>query len=289
MSLSDSISFGPVAVPVILIIFLTVAAGAYFTGSFILNREKNLKRLFSDLLFSPILPFLLSWKLSLLITDSRDVITNPRLILYSSGSLMNIVIGILVAAIWFLYSWRKKRPPEVVNKALAGAMITILALSLTVAGYLHFTNRDDIQRTQLPIVDFKSTDGKSWNISDAEGQTVILNFWASWCPPCKAEMPMLERLQQDPGLNDVVFFAVNAAVSEKKPDDGVNWMDSNGIVLPLLLDITGRGMQLYGISALPTTIIIDRDGQLVDKKTGAVSRSWILSAVRKSAKPSRKN
>jgi len=281
MSLSDSISIGPAAVPFILIIVAVIAAGAYFTGSLILRGDKEQKRYFSDLLFAPVLPFLLSWKLSMLLTDSRDVFANLRLLLYSSGGIVNILLGILAAGIWFLYIWMKRKPPGIVNKALAGALITILVLSLTAAGYIHLTNRDNTIRSQLPIVDFTGEEGTSWNISDAEGKTVVLNFWASWCPPCKAEMPMLVRLQQDPGLKNVVFFAVNAAVSEKRPDDGADWIDSNGIVLPLLFDNTGRGMQLYEISALPTTIIVDGEGRVVEKKTGAVSRSWILSAIRK--------
>ncbi|MCK5736976.1 MAG: TlpA family protein disulfide reductase [Spirochaetaceae bacterium] len=281
MELSDSISIGPLTIPLILIISVIIAAAAYLAGSIRLKDDKENRKIFSDLLFSPILPFLISWKLSLLFTDGLDVLKNPLLLLYSQGGWINILIAVFIACLWLTYRWKKAQPANIVNRSMIRALLTILVLSLCTSGYALLTAEKGEDRFNLPIAEFSEKDGTLWDISDARGSIVVLNFWASWCPPCRAEMPMLERLQTNPGFKNVVFYAVNASGTEKNPEDGLEWMNSNSIDLPLLFDTSSQGMSLYEISGLPTTIIIDAQGRIVDRKTGAVSRSWLLAAVRK--------
>ncbi|RKX77276.1 MAG: hypothetical protein DRP60_06630 [Spirochaetes bacterium] len=281
MSLTDTVSLGPLSVPVILLLSVLIAAAAFITGSVLLRGDKKNLSLFSDLLFAPVLPFLLVWKLSLLVTDARDVFINPGLFLYSSGGLLNVLIGVTAGAAWLSYRWIKVKPPGLVKRALIRALGTAAVLGLAAGGYFLLAEVEAKERRRLPIVTFTDENGLPWDISESEGSTVVLNFWASWCPPCRAEMPMLDRLQSDPKLNNVVFYAVNAARTEKNPGDGSVWMESNGIELPLLFDNTGQGMNVYKITGLPTTIIIDAHGQVVERKTGAVSRSWLLAAIRR--------
>ncbi|RKX89394.1 MAG: hypothetical protein DRP70_03845 [Spirochaetes bacterium] len=281
MSLTDSVSLGPLSIPVILLLSILIAAAAFFAGSFFIKGGKTNRRIFSDLLFAPVLPFLLVWKLSLLITDARDVFINPGLLLYSSGGLLNILIGVTAGGLWLSYRWKKAKSPGNVNRAMIWAMGTALVLSLAVAGYTMLSGAEIKQKEKLPVVVFSDEKGVAWDISESAGSIVVLNFWASWCPPCRAEMPMLERLQSDPKFKNVVFYAVNASRTEKNSGDGSAWIESNGIELPLLFDDTGQGMNAYRITGLPTTIVTDSEGRVIERKTGAVSRSWLLSAIRK--------
>lgn len=92
---------------------------------------------------------------------------------------------------------------------------------------------------------------------------------------------MLERLQDDPRFSSVTFYAVNAVRTEKHPDDGLEWLKSNGIDLPLMYDRSGEAMNIYQISGLPNTIVLDAEGFVVERKTGTVSRSWLIGAIRK--------
>ncbi len=281
MSLNDSISLGPISIPFIFLSIAIVTAAAYIAGVLPIRGDRENRRIFGDLLFTPILPFLIGWKLSLIITDGRDVFINPLLLLYSSGGIINILIGTLISGTWLAVRWRKQKPAVTVNKAMIRALGTAVFLTLLIGIGTSFPGRNTAVREKLPVVEFIDESGESWDISMASGSPVVLNFWASWCPPCRAEMPMLERLQDDPRFSSVTFYAVNAVRTEKHPDDGLEWLKSNGIDLPLMYDRSGEAMNIYQISGLPTTIVLDAEGFVVERKTGTVSRSWLIGAIRK--------
>lgn len=281
MSLTDLVALGPLSLPMVLPLSVLIAAAAFFAGSIFLKGGKTNRRIFSDLLFAPILPFLLVWKFSLIITDARDVFINPGLLLYSSGGLLNVLFGVAAGGLWLSYRWFKEKPGGLVQWAIIRALVTAAVLSLAVSALVLLSDVDKNEKESLPSVTFTDKNGGTWEITESAGSTVVLNFWASWCPPCRAEMPMLERLQSNPRFQNVVFYAVNAARTEKNIGDGSAWMESNGIKLPLLFDDTGKGMNTYRITGLPTTIVIDSEGKIIERKTGAISRSWLLSAIRK--------
>lgn len=281
MSLTDSVSLGPFNLPLILLIAVITAGLSYMAGALPLRKDKENRQIFGDLLFIPIAPFLLGWKLSLILTDARDVFINPLLLLYGSGSAVNILIGITAGGLFMAYRWTRRKPGKTVNKALIRGLGTALAISLITGGAMVVSGGGASERELLPPVSLMAEDGSSWDVSMAAGNPVVLNFWASWCPPCRAEMPMLERLQSDSRFSNVTFFAVNAVRTEKKSEDGRKWLEENEIDLPLLYDTTGEAMNRYGISSLPTTIVVDTSGRIVSMKTGTVSRSWLISAIRK--------
>lgn len=285
MSLSDSVSLGPLNLPLVLIIGVLTYGLSYLAGVLPLRNDKEERRTFGDLLSAPILPFFLGWKLSLILTDAGDVLANPLLLLYGSGGIVNILIGVAAGGLFLAFRWNRSKPETSVNKALIRGLGTALVISLAIflvgGGAMAVTGNSSAERELLPPVPLTAEDGSSWDTSMAAGNPVVLNFWASWCPPCRAEMPMLERLQSDPRFNSVTFFAVNAVRTEKNSDDGRNWLDANEIDLPLLFDTTGEAMNRYGISSLPTTIVLDSEGRIVEIKIGTVSRSWLISAVRK--------
>lgn len=284
MSLSDSIPFGPISLPLVLLPAVIIAAAAYIAGALPIRGDRENRRIFFDLLFTPILPFLIGWKLSLIITDGRDVFINPMLLLYGSGGIINILIGTLISGIWLAIRWRKLKTSITVNKAMLRALGTAVFLTLFIGIGTSFPGRNPAEREKLSVVEFFDGHGESWNISMASGYPIVLNFWASWCPPCRAEMPMLARLQDDPRFDGVIFYAVNAVRSEKHPDDALDWLESNGIDLPLMYDTSGEAMSLYQISGLPTTMVLDSEGLVVERKTGAVSRSWLIGAIRKAGR-----
>ncbi len=282
--LSDSLSVGPLFLPLVLLPIVIIIASAYIAGTIPLRGDRENRRIFTNLLFTPVLPFLIGWKLSLIITDTHDVLINPLLLLYGSGGIINILIGSLISGIWLVNRWRKLKTSITVNKAMLRALGTALILTLFLVGGTSSMERNPSEREKLPVVELFNGHGESWDISMASGSPVVLNFWASWCLPCRVEMPMLARLQADPRFSEVIFYAVNAVRSEKHPDDALDWLVSNGIDLPLIFDTSGEAMSLYRISGLPTTIVLDSDGRVVERKTGAVSRSWLIGVIRKAGR-----
>ncbi len=109
------------------------------------------------------------------------------------------------------------------------------------------------------IAGFTLTDiaGKVWRNNDWEGRAVLLNFWATWCPPCRAEMPSLQQIADFYGRSLLVL-----AINVKEPPTRVQrFAQDTGNTLPLLLDATGELSQRWGVRILPTTLAISRQGK----------------------------
>ena len=125
-----------------------------------------------------------------------------------------------------------------------------------------FNQRTDARDFTLPLLD-----GENVTLSSFRGKVVFLNFWASWCPPCREEMPSMETLYQrykDLGLE---MLAVNLRES---PDEVRRFVQSNGYTFPVLLDRTGRVGSNFGVSGIPTTFIIDREGKIIGRLVGSI-------------------
>lgn len=130
----------------------------------------------------------------------------------------------------------------------------------------------------VPAPDFTLTDqyGETHTLSDYQGQTVFLNFWATWCGPCKMEMPDIQALYEDWDENagDLVVLGVAGPNigQEGSAEDIAAFLEENGYTYPVVMDDTGALFYQYGISAYPTTFMIDPEGNVFGYVQGAVSR-----------------
>lgn len=123
---------------------------------------------------------------------------------------------------------------------------------------------------RIEAIDFKLEDlqGKEIKLSDFKGKKVFLNFWASWCGPCKAEMPHMQQLYEETKDKDIVILAVN--VGEDK-DKVKSFIEENKYAFPVVLDIKQEAALQYGISAFPTSFFIDEEGYVYSGIRGAMS------------------
>ena len=130
----------------------------------------------------------------------------------------------------------------------------------------------------IPAPDFTLTDqyGETHTLSDYQGQTVFLNFWATWCGPCKMEMPDIQALYEewDENAGDLVVLGVAGPGigREGSAEDITAFLEANGYTYPVVMDDTGMLFYQYGISAYPTTFMIDPEGNVFGYVQGAVSR-----------------
>jgi len=108
-------------------------------------------------------------------------------------------------------------------------------------------------------------DGALWTLSEQAGHTILLNFWASWCEPCRAEMPALERLSAAYAPAGLHVLAVNYRES---PDTVRRFVAHTGTTLPVLMDGDGSVAKALGIGIFPTTVAIDRRGRILFTVTG---------------------
>jgi peroxiredoxin len=133
-----------------------------------------------------------------------------------------------------------------------------------------------------PAPDFalKTLDGSQIRLSDLRGKTVLLNFWATWCPPCKAEMPDLNALHREYG--EARQFTVLGIDDEEGQAEVAAFARQNGIAFPLAMDSDGAvTSNRYSVRGLPTSLIIDRDGNIRDTWTGRISKEAMLARLKR--------
>lgn len=118
---------------------------------------------------------------------------------------------------------------------------------------------------KAPDFELKNLAGESVKLSDYEGKKVMLNFWATWCPPCKAEMPDMEEFYNDSG-DDIVILAVNIDTN----NDVAGFVKKMGVTFPILLDTDNRVNKIYQIISIPTSYFIDEKGIIRNKHIGAM-------------------
>ncbi|WP_172373668.1 peroxiredoxin family protein [Sporosarcina jiandibaonis] len=137
--------------------------------------------------------------------------------------------------------------------------------------------------------DFKLTTltGETVSLSDYKGKTVILNFWASWCPPCRVEMPYMENYyEENKDSENVEILAVNMTKTERGGGDKIGkvqgFVDELELTFPILLDEAGDVMKLYQVMAYPTTYIINPDGIITDVEIRGLDEELIAELVNNS-------
>ena len=118
--------------------------------------------------------------------------------------------------------------------------------------------------------------GKKHTLNDYKGKIIFLNFWATWCPPCRAEMPDIQKLYERSsreGKDSVIVLGVAAPkLGSEKDEAGIKaFMEKNGYSYPVLMDKGGKLFEAYGIRAIPTTYLIDRRGNVIGRVQGALS------------------
>ena len=110
-----------------------------------------------------------------------------------------------------------------------------------------------------PDFTLQTSDGSAISLSSLRGQPVLLNVWASWCGPCRAEMPAMQRIYQDYKDKGLNILAVNSSTQDQI-DQALSFVRTNNLTFPILFDEQGDVTHRYNVQALPTTFFIDANG-----------------------------
>lgn len=138
---------------------------------------------------------------------------------------------------------------------------------------------EDRQPILAPDFSMEDSQGNTVKLSDYIGTPIVLNFWASWCPPCKAEMPDFETLYKEVG-EDVTFIMLNATDgSRETKEKAQKFIAEQGFEFPVFFDTNTEASYTYGISSLPTTLFIDKDGYLVTGSIGMISETSLRTGI----------
>ena len=173
--------------------------------------------------------------------------------------------------------------PATRRAALQRALATLALLALPgVARAAAPTVRPWPAGKAAPGLDLIDLDGKPWRLAALQGRAVMLNFWATWCEPCRAEMPSLELLATRHERDGLVVVTVNYQESATVIK---RFLETLPITLPILLDSAGAATQAWTPRVFPTTVLIDRTGQPVHVVvgefdwTGAEARALVESLL----------
>lgn len=124
-----------------------------------------------------------------------------------------------------------------------------------------------------------SLEGQERSLDEFRGKPILLHFWATWCPPCREEMPLFQKLYQELGPSGLVILGVNVGES---PPEVREFIEGTGVTFPILLDTKGEVANRYGVRGLPTTFWIDPSGRIVDVTLGGpLPEDFILENLRK--------
>ena len=152
------------------------------------------------------------------------------------------------------------------------------------------------EENKTPAIDFELKDqyGKTHKLSDYKGKVVFLNFWATWCPPCKMEMPdiqkIYEKYEKQGEKSEVVVLSVAAPNTQDEKDiDGIKaFLEENGYTYPVLMDDGGYTFGAYRISSLPTTFMIDKEGNVFGYVQGGLTQEAMESIIEQTITGKRK-
>ncbi|MDP3421792.1 MAG: TlpA disulfide reductase family protein [Thiobacillus sp.] len=118
-----------------------------------------------------------------------------------------------------------------------------------------------------PALKLKDIEGKSHDLAKLKGKVVLINFWATWCPPCRREMPSMERLSQRFKGQPFVVLAVDVGEDVDTIETFTSQLDTT-LTFPILLDTRSHAMRAWRVAGLPTTFLVDKQGRIVASAIG---------------------
>jgi thiol-disulfide isomerase/thioredoxin len=133
-----------------------------------------------------------------------------------------------------------------------------------------------VSRQTAPDFAVEDANGNDVKLSGFKGKPVVVNFWASWCPPCRGEMPDFNKLYQEYSDKGVIFLMVNMTDGQRETVDiAKKFVKDNNYKFSVYFDVNSDAANNYGISSIPDSIFIDKSGNIVNSYEGAIDEATI--------------
>lgn len=141
------------------------------------------------------------------------------------------------------------------------------------------SQNEEKEKIEAPDFTVLDIDGNPVKLSDLFGKPIVLNFWASWCSPCKSEMPEFNEVYKDLG-EDITFVMVNLVDGQRETKEtGTQYITEQGFSFPVYFDTEQEAANAYGIRSIPTTVFIDKDGYIVTGAQGTIDAETLKKGI----------
>ena len=224
-------------------------------------------------------------------SSSSEITANLLIIVYTIGFVLPFII---VAGFYskLFKSIDKMKNYMGIIKKICGVILIISGLVMVFNGVTNINKSkqyNNIEKYEIindeedngdkeMAIDFTLKDqyGNEHTLSEYRGKTIFLNFWGTWCPPCRGEMPYIEELYNEYGKNNNYIIILGVAAPnlgrEGSEEEIVNFLSENNYTFPVVMDFGGELVYKYDIRAFPTTFIINDNGEIVHKIVGAMDK-----------------
>ena len=193
--------------------------------------------------------------------------------------------GILIVLVIGMFGWAifeyvgPLGDSEAENDTMYDDRITAMPQEDSGSGDAAESDEVGLERGNLaPDFEVTTLNGEQVRLSDYRGERIMLNFWATWCPPCRAEMPDMQKLYEE---EDVTILAVNMTETESNIEAVGTFVDDYELTFPILMDETSDVMTSYKIQAYPTSYMIDSNGRIQHVSLGAMNHDQMLQLLNK--------
>ncbi|MCM3081865.1 TlpA disulfide reductase family protein [Brevibacillus invocatus] len=306
-TLLDVISIGPLLIKTTTIIYILAGVLGYGAILYRLRREPSLRKHIAEIISSAAILALFTWKFSYALFNPLKVWENPASLLYFSGGDAGVWLGGLAAAVYMAVQIRKRQLPA--RDVLEAVFLSVVAAQspqmkkwvavFGIVGLIAWGFLDNGVTSLLPAqesaqgerkvglnqgelapdFELRTLDNTPIRLSELRGQKVIVNLWATWCPPCRAEMPDMQEFYEQEKENGVTILGVNLIETEQGPESVDAFLKEYGITFPVVLDQGKHISQQYQAISIPTSYVIDTEGVVQYKMIGPLTKEMMEKMI----------